>query len=77
MALIQKFEHISMDRNKVHDPLFRCTYTSFEQDGQKYIQIDSYGSSKREYKEKKSQQFQLNKDSAAQLITILKKEFGL
>jgi len=42
MALIKSFEHKSMDRNSIHDGI-DATYTKFERDGRKFIQVDSYG----------------------------------
>jgi len=46
MALIKSFEHKSMDRNSIHDGI-DATTTTFERDGRKFIQVDSYGRAER------------------------------
>jgi hypothetical protein len=71
MALIKSFEHKAMDRNSIHDGI-GATYTTFERDGRKFIQVDSYGSAEREIPGKKSQSLQLDEKSARQLFDILR-----
>jgi hypothetical protein len=71
MALIKSFEHKSMDRNSVHDRI-DATYTTFERDGRKFIQVDSYGRAEREMPGKTSQTFQLDEKSARELFDILR-----
>ena len=70
MALITKFEEKRMNRNSVHDSI-GATYTIFERDSQKFMQIDSYGRTHREMPGKKSQSIQLDEKSARQLFDIL------
>jgi hypothetical protein len=74
MALIRLFDRKHMERNSIHDEI-SATYTVFERDGRRFIQIDSYGRDEREIPGKKSQTIQLDRDSAQQLYRILKKEF--
>jgi hypothetical protein len=71
MALIKSFEHKSMDRNSIHDGI-DATYTIFQRDGRKFIQVDSYGRAEREIPGKKSQTFQLDEKSARELFDILR-----
>jgi hypothetical protein len=47
MALIKSFEEKRMDRNSIHDAI-DATYTTFERDGRRFMQIDSYGRAVRE-----------------------------
>jgi hypothetical protein len=47
MALVKSFEEKRMDRNSIHDAI-GATYTTFERDGRRFIQIDSYGRAVRE-----------------------------
>jgi hypothetical protein len=54
MALIKAFEEKRMDRNSIHDAI-EATYTTFEKDGRRFIQVDSYGRAEREIPGKKSQ----------------------
>ena len=70
MALIKSFEHKSMDRNSIHDGI-DATYTTFERDGRKFVQIDSYGRAEREMPGKKSQTIQFDEKSARELFDIL------
>ena len=77
MALIlaNKISKIEKDRNSVHKEV-ECTYTSFtNNEGQKYVQLDTYGSNTRKIKDKTSQSIQPNKESAKTLIDILNNEF--
>jgi hypothetical protein len=74
MALIRHFDRKHMERNSIHDEI-SATYTVFERDGRRFIQIDSYGRDEREIPGKKSQTIQLDRDSAQELYKILKNEF--
>lgn len=63
-------------RNTVHEKV-HTTYTSFEIDGIKYVQLDTYGRVGRENPEKISQSFQVNSETAAFLVNLLREEFDL
>jgi hypothetical protein len=71
MALIKSLEHKSMDRNSIHDGI-DATYTTFERDGRRFIQVDSYGRADRKIPGKTSQTFQLDEKSAHELFDILR-----
>lgn len=70
VALIKSFEEKRMDRNSIHDAI-EATYTTFERDGRRFVQIDSYGRAQREIPGKKSQSIQLDEKSARELFDIL------
>ncbi len=71
MALVTKLERLSMERNKVHDPV-QATYCIFQsEDGQTYLQIDTYGSEHRKFRGKKSQTIQFGTDAQKHLGRIL------
>ena len=74
MALIKSFEEKKMDRNSIHDAI-DATYTTFERDGRRFMQIDSYGRAVREMPDKKSQSIQLDEKSARELFKILEDFF--
>lgn len=76
MALITKDNIVKAgkERNTVHQKV-RATYTSFVCNGEKYFQIDTYGSPGREMKDKISQSIQLDEESAKALIKILSESF--
>ena len=75
MALITKFERITMTKNKIHEPA-SCTYSIFDDADGRYLQIDTYGSSKRRIKGKKSQTIQLDKAGGRELVRIISEAFG-
>ncbi len=74
MALIKSFEEKRMDRNSIHDAI-GATYTTFERDGRRFMQIDSYGRAAREMPYKKSQSIQLDEKSARELFKFLQDFF--
>ena len=78
MALITKnnIKRLDKERNSVHDPV-RATYTTFTSDEKKYFQIDTYGSSSREMKDKISQSIQIDKEMAKELIKLMIKAFDI
>ena len=78
MALLKKenIEKIEKIRNTVHQSV-QATYTTFDKSGEKYFQIDTYGSSDRKMPEKISQSIQMDREMAIFLIELLKKEFDL
>jgi hypothetical protein len=76
MALIRTFRRRLMDRNALHDEI-EATYTVFERDGRKVLQVDTYGRRTREMPGKKSQTIQLDERGARNLYDILKAEFRL
>lgn len=78
MALItdKKFARIEKNRNSIHKPT-SATYAIFEESGERYFQIDTYGSDERIMKEKISQSVQLDKKMAVKLIDVLRNEFNI
>ena len=72
---IDTIKRISKERNSLHAKVF-TTYTSFEQGGKKYFQLDTYGRADREMPEKISQSIQLDEESARLLVNLLVKEFN-
>lgn len=78
MALIdcKNFKRIDKERNTCHGKV-TATYTVFEKNGDKYFQIDTYGSTNREFPEKISQSLQIDNTIAKEIVEILTKEFKL
>ncbi|MBO8161848.1 MAG: methionyl-tRNA formyltransferase [Thermosipho sp. (in: Bacteria)] len=65
------------ERNRVHE-IVEASYLTFIDDkGNKFFQIDTYGTKYRKLKNKLSQTIQFDKETAKELIEILKKEFNL
>lgn len=54
-----------------------ATYSVLELDGERFFQIDTYGSPDRKIPGKRSQSIRLDKDAAKKLISLLQQEFSL
>ena len=78
MALITKkcFSHIDKERNMLHESV-EATYCTFTKGENKYFQIDTYGSERRQLKAKLSQSIQIDREMAIELVELLQKEFDL
>ncbi|WP_406436311.1 hypothetical protein OHB00_20255 [Streptomyces sp. NBC_00631] len=74
MALIEKFESVTSDIQKMHGPV-TCGVRSFAVDGQRILQLDTYGSADRQIHGKISQSVQLNITGARELIKIIEQVF--
>ena len=73
---LKNIKRIDKNRNLIHDKV-HTTYTIFEADGNKYIQLDTYGRIDRENPEKISQSIQLDRETARFLVDLLVKEFNM
>ena len=73
---LESIERIEKIRNVLHEKV-HATYTVFEKDGQKYVQLDTYGKDDRDNPEKISQSIQLDEETARFLVKLLIKEFDL
>lgn len=73
---LKNIKRIDKKRNLIHDKV-HTTYTIFEADGNKYIQLDTYGKIDRENPEKISQSIQLDRETARFLVDLLVKEFNM
>ena len=75
MAIVRKLEPIKLDRDSKHTEV-NCTYAIVEDDkGNKYLQIDTYGSKTRKIHGKKSQSIRFSLEAIEQLKVILKRNF--
>lgn len=75
MAVVRKFRHLALDRDAAHTEV-DCTYSIIHDDnGAKYLQIDTYGSSTRQIPGKKSQSLRLAPEAIEQLKVLLAKHF--
>ncbi|MBV9924486.1 MAG: methionyl-tRNA formyltransferase [Acidobacteria bacterium] len=74
MAIVKKLARINMDRDSSHTEV-ECTYTVISgPEGEKYLQIDTYGSALRKIPGKKSQSIRFSPEAVAQLREIIDKE---
>ena len=75
MALIKELEKLEKERYSDHSET-RATYSVFSIGDCKYLQIDTYGSTSREYKGKVSQSIQLDEEEIKKLVNIIISNFG-
>lgn len=75
MALVSVIESSQKERQAVHRPTRCLSSVVVARDGQRYIQLDTYGSDEREHPEKISQSIQFDKAGAGQLLQLLKQTF--
>lgn len=73
---INNLKKVNKERNTIHDEVY-ATYTVFDNNGEKFLQIDTYGKAERMNPEKISQSFQFNRETASYLVNLLIKEFDL
>lgn len=75
MALVRKLEPRQKEIRTVHE-VTDCTYSVFVDDANnRYLQVDTYGSSRREIPGKVSQTIQLDEGAATQLRRIIDETF--
>jgi hypothetical protein len=74
MALIENIELNSKERQSIHKSV-ECRAFVISEDGEKYIQIDTYGSEERQEAGKVSQTIQLSKEAAKQLKRIIENTY--
>ena len=73
MAIVKKLEKIDLDRDSKHTEV-DATYAIVETEGQKFLQIDTYGSATRKYPGKKSQSLRFSPEALKQLKSIMESE---
>lgn len=71
---LKNIKKANKERNSIHEKVY-TTYSVFEENGEKYVQIDTYGKSSREIPGKISQSIQFDKVTAEFLVNLLKQEF--
>lgn len=73
---LESIRALDKHRNTIHEKV-HTTYTIFEMDGKKYVQLDTYGRIDRENPEKISQSFQIDESAARFLVKLLTESFDL
>jgi hypothetical protein len=73
---LEKLKRLEKERNTIHSKVV-ATYSVFEANGEKYLQIDTYGNDNREMPEKISQSFQLDRTTGMFLARLIIEEFNL
>lgn len=71
MALITKLNHLTKDRQSIHREVEAAVCILNANNGEKYIQIDTFGSHERARAGEVNQSIQFNRASAAELQTLI------
>ena len=75
MAIVRKLEKVQLDRDSKHTEV-NCTYCIVEDaEGNRFLQIDTYGSAVRKIPGKKSQSIRFSAEAIAQLRNIIQQDF--
>ena len=74
MAIIRKLEKISLEKDTNHTEV-EATYAIVRCNGEKYLQVDTYGSEQRKIKGKKSQSIRFSAEAIEKLKAIIHSEF--
>ena len=74
MALVKKYFAVNKDDVRVHEGV-ECGYTVFDSSGQRYLQLDTYGSADRAIPGKVSQSLQFDYASASELRHLIDRFF--
>lgn len=75
MALVRNLISLGLEKDSVHSEA-ECTYSiSRDSEGNKYLQVDTYGSKTRRMPGKKSQSIRFAPEAISQLKRILAEQF--
>lgn len=74
MAVVRSLSEKELDRASVHTEA-EATVSLIDQNGEKFVQIDTYGSKNRALPGKVSQSLRLSKAAFDQLVQIAEKHF--
>lgn len=75
MAIVRKLELITLEVDAKHTEVNSTYSIIVDKSGEKYLQIDTYGSKKRKIPGKKSQSIRFSPEAIKQLKSIIDKEF--
>ncbi len=75
MALIQNLQKGHKDRDSIHKSTECSYYIVYNKKGEKYLQLDTFGSADREIPGKVSQSIQFSPEAIKQLKEIILSEF--
>lgn len=73
---LDTIKKIEKERVSVHTKV-TTTYSIFDENGERYVQIDTYGKNDRVIPEKISQSIQIDRECAKFLVKLLVNEFDI
>jgi hypothetical protein len=75
MALVNEITKSTKERQKLHDETTCLSSVFTDDDGRRYIQLDTYGSKTRQMANKVSQSIQLSEQASAQLKKLIESTY--
>jgi hypothetical protein len=75
VALIAKFVRRDVGKGAIQPTSVDCFFHVFDVNGATILQLDTHGSAERKEPGKQSQTLQLNRDSARQLVDVIRRAF--
>lgn len=75
MALVKDIKKGFKDKDNIHKPTDCNYFVVYNKKGEKFLQLDTYGSADREILGKVSQSMQFSPEAIKQLKELLSKEF--
>ncbi len=75
MAIVRRLESLSLERDPTHTEVERTYSIVIYNDGRKYLQVDTYGSTARQIPGKKSQSIRFAPEAVMQLKAVLADNF--
>ena len=74
MAKINEFHEVALESTRIHEGV-SCGWRIFSADGERILQLDTYGSEARKIPGKVSQSIQLDESAARELLEIVVRAF--
>jgi hypothetical protein len=74
MAVVRKLEQLTLEKDSPHTEV-ECTYSIMNEKEERFLQIDTYGSTTRKIPGKKSQSIRFAPEAIKQLKIILEQDF--
>jgi hypothetical protein len=75
MAVVRRLEPQTLEQGTPHSEV-ECTYSIVHENGERFLQVDTYGSTTRKMPGKKSQSIRFAPEAIEQLKILLKEHFS-
>jgi len=75
MAFVRALKRVTKERQAVHEETTCLSSIFVDEEGRRYIQLDTYGSKSRKMPDKVSQAVQFDEKSAGQLKQLIEEAF--
>ena len=76
MAVVHRLKHLVLEKDSPHTDVEGTYSIVSDEQGQRYLQVDTYGSTARQIPGKKSQSIRFSPEAIAQLKELLAEHFS-